>query len=198
MPVTATDAPTKSASAASHPVARCSAYLRYSCGDYHTRSPQSQYKHRMICGLLIGMVLRKQRELSHQKPLHPIDEWLWRPKSCQRRTITSTYFGSSSISRALRPPFEPRSLSCPTTKGIHHHFPRATGIADCPFHQFHRLHGRMQIVLGWLLDLPDIPLVRSPHQWRSRLRAAVQYRFVLALVVGATQGESILGPDDEG
>ena len=57
----------------------------------------------------------------------------------------------------------------------------------------------MQIVLARLIDEPDIALVpgAAPEMIVAFL-PAVEDRLVLALVVGAAQGEGILRPDDEG
>ena len=84
-------------------------------------------------------------------------------------------------------------------KGIQHHIARSTRIADGPFHQFHRLHGRVQIILLRLLDLPDVALVTITAPVAiGTLGPAVENWLVLTLIVGTPQGESVLGPDDEG
>ena len=82
---------------------------------------------------------------------------VWPVKSSHRRTITSTYFGSSSISRATRLTFGRNQRCARTTERIEHHVTRAARIADRSLDQLHRLHRRMQIVLLRLLDSPTSP-----------------------------------------
>ena len=57
----------------------------------------------------------------------------------------------------------------------------------------------MQIVLAGLVDEPHVALVpgAAPEMFVAFL-PAVEDRLVLTLVVGAAQGEGVLGPDDEG
>ena len=69
-------------------------------------------------------------------------------------------------------------------RGPAHHV--ATGRLELngPFHQFHWLHGRMQIVLLRFLDLPDVALVAvAAPVTLGALGPAIEDRFVLALVV---------------
>jgi hypothetical protein len=57
----------------------------------------------------------------------------------------------------------------------------------------------VQVVLVRLVEEPDIALVaRAAPVVIGAVFSAVQDRFVLALIVGAAQGEGVLGPDDEG
>ncbi len=58
----------------------------------------------------------------------------------------------------------------------------------------------MQIVLGWLLDLPDIALVAvtAPIISLTAFGPAAKDRFVRALIIGTPQGKSVFGPDDKG
>ena len=45
-----------------------------------------------------------------------------------------------------------------TVEWIHLHISWATKIADRPLNQFHRLHGRVQIVLVRFFDVPNVAL----------------------------------------
>jgi crotonobetainyl-CoA:carnitine CoA-transferase CaiB-like acyl-CoA transferase len=75
---------------------------------------------------------------------------------------------------------------------------RLAAVAHCTLHQFHRLHRRVQVVLVRLLDLPYITLVaRTAPVVVATVLPPVQDRLVLALVVGTTHGERVLGPDHE-
>ena len=57
----------------------------------------------------------------------------------------------------------------------------------------------MQVILGGPLNVPDIALVpiAAPVAFHA-LRPAIEDRLVLALVIGAAEGEAVLRPDDEG
>ena len=82
---------------------------------------------------------------------------------------------------------------------VEHDVAALAGIEYRPFHQLHRLHGRVQIVLVGFIDLPHVTLIARPApEVLSAVLPAVQDGFVLALVVGAPQGKRVLGPDDEG
>jgi len=49
------------------------------------------------------------------------------------------------------------------------------------------------------LDVPHIALVsRATPKVLTAIFPAIKNRFVLALVIGAPQRESVLGPDDKG
>lgn len=81
---------------------------------------------------------------------------------------------------------------------IEHHVTRLAGIANGTFHQFDRFHGRVQIVLVWLFDLPHIALITvSAPVMLASLGPAVKEMLVLALVVRTPHGEGVLGPDNE-
>ena len=57
----------------------------------------------------------------------------------------------------------------------------------------------MQIVLLGFLDLPHIALIAGAAPVViGAIAPAIENRLVLTLVIGASQGEGILGPDDEG
>ena len=111
----------------------------------------------------------------------------------------STYFGSSSISRAWRPVFSQRDQGrARAAERVEHDVPALARVADRPLDQRHRLHGRVQVVPDRLVEEPDIALVPGAAPVVvAALLPAVQDRLVLALVVGAAEGEGVLGPDDE-
>ena len=79
-----------------------------------------------------------------------------RPSSCtacfsvycsQRRTTTSTYFGSSSTSRACRPVLLTCDQRCARApEDIQHRVPALAAVPNRAFNQFHRLLRRMQDV----------------------------------------------------
>src|SRR5918996_4810584 len=81
---------------------------------------------------------------------------------------------------------------------VQHDVPGLARVADRPLDQRHRLHGRMKIVPGWLVEEPDVTLIPGPAPVVvGTVLPAVQDRLVLALVVGAPKREGVLRPDDE-
>ena len=120
--------------------------------------------------------------------------------SCHLRIVTSTYSASSSRSRPCRFVFsqamrvEPEPPKTSKTRS-----PRPAAVLDRPLDQFDRLHGRMQSIDTRLIATPHIPLIPIPAPMPgATLLPTVQQRFVLPLVVGASQGERIFRPDHEG
>jgi hypothetical protein len=57
----------------------------------------------------------------------------------------------------------------------------------------------VQIVLRRFVEKPDVPLVTgTTPEMVCAFAPAIEDGFVLALIIGAPQGEGVLGPDDEG
>ena len=57
----------------------------------------------------------------------------------------------------------------------------------------------MKIVLVWFVKKPDITLIaRTTPEVITAVFPAIENGFILALVVGAAEGECVFGPDDEG
>ena len=119
--------------------------------------------------------------------------------SCQRRTMTSQYFGSNSISARLAAGLLARDQRrAGPAERIEHRVAALAAVPDGALHQLDRLHRRVQVVDVRLLDEPHVALVAgaAPEVIRAFL-PAVQDRFVLALVVRPPHRERVLRPDDE-
>ena len=85
--------------------------------------------------------------------------------SCQRRTITSQYLGSSSTSRAWRPAFSQAIRVEPEPpNGSKHKVAGFARVADRPLDQGDRFHRRMEVVARRLVHEPDVLWSRAPHQ----------------------------------
>ena len=86
-----------------------------------------------------------------------------------------------------------------TAKRIEDAVAGTTAIANGSFYELNRLHSRMQIIDGGLGDRPDIALISisAPIMGPAGF-PAIENRFVLTLVIGATERESIFGPNQEG
>ena len=116
--------------------------------------------------------------------------------SCQRRTITSQYFGSSSTSRAWRPVFSqairvepepPNGSSTMSRLLLEFRIARSTSatgfMVGC------------RSFLRRLVDEPDVALVPGAAPVVIvPCRPAVEDRLILALVVGAAEGEGVSSP----
>ena len=118
--------------------------------------------------------------------------------SSQRRTITSTYLGSSSVSRACRPVFSQAMSVLPEP-------PNRSRTISWVWKSYESLAPPAQQVSlsgedhSWgFVEEPDIALVTgSTPEMVGAFLPAVENRFVLALVIRSPKGEGILGPDQE-
>ena len=118
--------------------------------------------------------------------------------SCQRRTITSQYFGSSSTAAPAGRLLARDQGGARAAERVQHDVPALARVPDRPLDQRHRLHGRMQIVPRRLVDKPDVALVPRPAPVPIvPRRPAVQNRLILPLIVGAAERERVLRPDHE-
>ena len=89
--------------------------------------------------------------------------------------------------------------SARTAERVEHDITAFRRIADRPFHQCHRLHRRVQIVLAGLVDEPDVALIpRSAPEMIRAFLPAIEDRLVLPLLIRATEREGVLGPDHKG
>ena len=72
-------------------------------------------------------------------------------------------------------------------------------VADGPLDEACRLHSRVQVVPGRLVEKPDVALVAgtTPVVIDADLPAILD-RLVLSLIIGTPEREGILGPDHEG
>src|SRR3546814_16249166 len=82
---------------------------------------------------------------------------------------------------------------------VQHDVPWTAGIADGPLDQLHRLHGRVQVVLLRLLDVPHIALVAVTAPVAAlTFGPTIQAGPVMALVVGSAGLDWVCGPREEG
>ena len=71
-----------------------------------------------------------------------------------------------------------------STKAIQHRIARLAAVADGTLDERYGLHGRVQIVSRWLVEMPDIPLVAraAPVMPRASL-PAIEHGFELLMVI---------------
>src|SRR5258708_5569614 len=81
---------------------------------------------------------------------------------------------------------------------IEHAVAAPAAIANRPLNQTHRLHGGMKAIHLGLGHEPYIALVASSApEMLLLIPPAIQNRFVAALVIGSSQCETVLGPNQE-
>ena len=116
--------------------------------------------------------------------------------ACQRRTITSQYFGSNSITRACRPVFSQAMIVVPLPPNGSRIVSRDLAVVpERALDQLHRLHRRVLAVGRRPVDLPRVALVPvAAPIVRAALAPAVQDRLVLSAVVSPAQSEVVLRP----